>query len=136
MSQHSSRSYGRTTPTPPVLLIPLYPILSPPFKLHIHLPSLQNSIRRHDVDLTTIFIRPAVRWSVAPALGWWFGLYGAGSKLVGTLVARGGELFVGFHDGRDFRMDGVEYLFEKSAEGGEASGDYYYVYFKTVQGVT
>ena len=30
-------------------------------------------------------------------------------------------------------MDGVEYLFEKKAEGGEAGGDYYYVYFKTVR---
>ena len=32
-------------------------------------------------------------------------------------------------------MDGVEYLFEKSAEGGKTSGDYYYVYFETVQAV-
>lgn len=32
-------------------------------------------------------------------------------------------------------MDGVEYLFEERAKGRKASGDYYYVYFKTVQAV-
>lgn len=31
-------------------------------------------------------------------------------------------------------MDNVEYFYEEGAESRDAGGDYYYVYFETVQG--
>ena len=132
--KHSICAYGCTTSTPTVLLILLPSVPSPPFKLRIHLPGRQDSVRGHDVDLTTVIIRPAVRCFRARVLGRWLRLCGTGSKLIGTLVARGGKLLVGFDDRRDFGMDNVEYFYEEGAESRDAGGDYYYVYFETVQG--
>ena len=70
---------------------------------------------------------------MARVLDWWLRLCGTGSKLIGTLVARGGKLLMGFDDRRDFGMDNVEYFNEEGAKSRKAGGDYYYVYFKTVQ---
>ena len=96
--QHRSRGYGRTTPAPTILLILLPSVLCPPFKLRIHLTGRQDSVRRHNVDLTAVIIRPAVRCFGVRVLGQWLRLGGTGSKLVGAFVARSGKLLVGFDD--------------------------------------
>ena len=46
---------------------------------------------------------------------------------------RGGKLLVGFDNRRDFGIDDVEEFDEEGAKSRDAGGDYYYVYFKTVQ---
>ena len=66
---------------------------------------------------------------------WWPRLCGTGSELVGAFVARGGELLVGFDDRGDFGVDHVEDFDEEGAKGRDAGGDYYDVYFETVQAV-
>ena len=45
------------------------------------------------------------------------------------MVAWGGELAVGFSNDGYAALDGVEGEFEDGAEGREACGDYYGVYF-------
>ena len=71
---------------------------------------------------------------MARVLGRWLRLCGSGSKLAGALIARGGKLLVGFDNRRDFGMDDVEGFDEEGAKKSrDAGGDYYYVYFKTVQ---
>ena len=70
---------------------------------------------------------------MARVLGRRLRLCGTSSELIGTLVARGGKLLVGFDNRRDFGVDNVEYFDEEGAESRNAGGDYYYVYFKTVQ---
>ena len=61
--------------------------------------------------------------------------WGNGLKLMlglGLAVAGGGELAVGFSDYGDADVDGFEELEDYGADGWDAGGEDYYVYFETV----
>ena len=105
-SQDGPRGYGCTTSVPPVLLIffPSIPALF--FEPRVDISDLQNSVRRNDVGLTTVFILPAKRYDLMAQVV--SRSHVVRGKLVGRPFAWAGKLSGGFPSRGDPALDSLE----------------------------